>query len=150
MCVSVSSFYIVWDWQGNRLARLHGAPQRSTAAWQKQCILVRTSVQLWSALQPPYDRMCHQSTERAKRDQSCSCSKSAAALMKTHFIPIGQILWWQSRGVLHVYSYNSIPIMLTNLCFYNSKSFFSVVALLSWVIFIKNTDKSIYPHFIGI
>ncbi len=28
--------------------------------------------------------------------------------------------------------------------FYNSKSFFSVVALLSWVIFIKHTDKSIY------
>ncbi len=40
--------------------------------------------------------------------------------------------------------------MLTNLCFYNSKSFFSVVALLSWVILIKNTDKSIiYPHVIG-
>ncbi len=34
--------------------------------------------------------------------------------------------------------------MLTNLWFYNSKSFFSVFALLSWVIFIKNTDKSIY------
>ncbi len=34
--------------------------------------------------------------------------------------------------------------MFTNLCFYNSKSFFSVVALLSWVIFIKNTDKTIY------
>ncbi len=36
--------------------------------------------------------------------------------------------------------------MLTNLWFYYSKSFFSVVTLLSWVIFIKNTDKSIYTH----
>ncbi len=29
--------------------------------------------------------------------------------------------------------------MLTNLCFYNSKSFFSVVTLLSWVIFLLKT-----------
>ncbi len=64
--------------------------------------------------------------------------------MMTHFILIGHILWWQARCVLRVYSNNSIPIILTNLCFYNSKSFFSVVALLSWVILIKNTDKSTY------
>ncbi len=38
----------------NRLIRLHAAPQRSAAAWQKQCILVITFVRLWLALQSPY------------------------------------------------------------------------------------------------
>ncbi len=52
----------------------------------------------------------------------------------------------QSMGVLRVYSNNSIPIMLTNLCFYNRKSFFSVVACYIESFFIKNTDKSIFTH----
>ncbi len=43
--------------------------QRSAAALQKQCILVRTFVPLWSALQPPCNHMCHQSTAKAERDQ---------------------------------------------------------------------------------
>ncbi len=66
-------------------------------------------------------------TRPAAEVRRCCCSKSAAkALMTSHFILIGQILWWQARGVLSVYSNNSIPILLTNLCFYDSKSLFSV------------------------
>ncbi len=33
-----------------RLVRLHAPPQSSAAAWQKQCILVRTFVLFWSSL----------------------------------------------------------------------------------------------------
>ncbi len=130
-----------------RLVRLHAALQESAAAWQKQCILVRTFVRLWSALQPPYDHVSSKyresKTRPAAKVRRCSCSKSAArSCMTTHFILIGQILWWRAWRVLRAYSNNSIPIMLTNLCFYNSKSFFSVVALLSWVIFIKTLIKA--------
>ncbi len=61
--------------------------------------------------------------------------------MTTHFIRIGQILWLQARRLLYVYSNNSIPIMLTNLCFYNSKIIFSVVALMLWVFKKKNHEQ---------
>ncbi len=71
-----------------RLVRLHAVPQRSAAAWQKQCILVRTFVRLWSALQPPYDHMCHQSTARAKRDQP---PRSGAAVAQNRL----REPWWR-------------------------------------------------------
>ncbi len=71
-----------------RCVRLHAAPRRSAAAWQKQCILVRTFVRLWSALQPPYDHMCHQSTARAKRDQPL---RSGAADAQNRLLE----LWWR-------------------------------------------------------
>ncbi len=72
----------------NRLVGLHAALQRSAAAWQKQCILVRTFVWLWSALQPPYDHMCHQSTARAKRDQP---PRSGAAVAQNQL----REPWWR-------------------------------------------------------
>ncbi len=71
-----------------RLVRLHAAPQRSAATWQKQCILVRTFVRLWLALPPPYDHMCHQSTARAKRDQP---PRSGAAVAQNR---LRKPWWW--------------------------------------------------------
>ncbi len=117
-----------------RLVRLHAAAQRLAAAWQKQCILGRTFVRLWSALQPPYDYMCHQSIARAKRDQPLRSGTT-----------VGQN-WLQehTRGVLRAYSNNSVLIMFPNLCINNVNRFFVYVALLSLVILIKNTNKSLY------
>ncbi len=125
-----------------RLVRLHAAPQRPSAAWQKQCILVRTFVRLWSALQPPYSHMWHQSTARAKRDQQ---PRSGAAGAQNRL----RKPWWRhtlfslvrfcddKHEVCWVFilTINTItintntinkPILLTNLYFYDSKSLFSV------------------------
>ncbi len=128
----------------------YAVQQRSAAAWQKQCILVGTFVRLWSALQLPYDHMCHQSTTRAKRDRRWG---QALQLLK-----IGcKSPWWRHTLFSLVRCCDNkhevccecfiltinFQIMLTNLCFVTVKSFFSVVALF---IFYQNTDKSIYTH----
>ncbi len=86
-CVSLA-VWTVLQASNIRCVRLHAAPRRSSAAWQKQCILVRTFVRLWSALQPPYDHMCHQSTARAKRDQPL---RSGAAVAQNRLLKP----WWR-------------------------------------------------------
>ncbi len=58
-CLTLDLPWVSGHQSTNRLVRLHAAPQRSAAAWQKQCILVRKFVRLWSALQPPCAQMCH-------------------------------------------------------------------------------------------
>ncbi len=65
--------------------------------------------------------------------------------MTTHFIFIGQILWWQARRVLRVYYSKQLNSNNAHKSvFITVRAFLVYVALLSWVIFIKNTDKSLY------
>ncbi len=134
-----------------RLVRLHAAPQRSAAAWQKQCILVRTFVRLWSALQPPYSHMCHQSTARAKRDQP---QRSDAAVAQNRL----RKPWWRHTLFSLVRFCDDIMcwvfiltiqfLYCSQICiFMTAKAYLVYIAqVILSIFFIKNTDKSSYTH----